>query len=189
MESNTFTERLTEFGLTRQEAAIYECLLTEGKTTGYEVAKQIGISRSNAYGSLASMTEKGAAYLVEEGSTRKYVPVPLEEFCRNCIRRLESSRQWLLLHKPSEKPHVEGYITIEGAENVLNKRMRDEVKVTVNEFLEEIGLDPCDESIGENLGWDIDKGWIDLDFSSQLVDGVPYLVVGHHNPPRYIGWG
>ena len=52
MESNTFTERLTEFGLTRQEAAIYECLLTEGKTTGYEVAKQIGISRSNAYGSL-----------------------------------------------------------------------------------------------------------------------------------------
>ena len=75
------------------------------------------------------------------------------------------------------------------AENVLNKRMRDEVKVTVNEFLEEIGLDPCDESIGENLGWDIDKGWIDLDFSSQLVDGVPYLVVGHHNPPRYIGWG
>ena len=121
MESNTFTERLTEFGLTRQEAAIYECLLTEGKTTGYEVAKQIGISRSNAYGALASMTEKGAAYLVEEGSTRKYVPVPLEEFCRNCIRRLESSRQWLLLHKPSEKPHVEGYITIEGAENVLNK--------------------------------------------------------------------
>lgn len=79
--------------------------------------------------------------------------------------------------------------TLRKAENVLNKRMRDEVRVTVNEFLEEIGLDPCDESIGENLGWDIDKGWIDLDFSSQLVDGVPYLVVGHHNPPRYIGWG
>ena len=79
--------------------------------------------------------------------------------------------------------------TLRKAENVLNKRMRDEVKVTVNEFLEEIGLDPCDESIGENLGWDIDKGWVDLDFSSQLVDGVPYLVVGHHNPPRYIGWG
>ena len=72
MENNVFTERLTEFGLTRQEACIYECLLMEGKTTGYEVAKKIGISRSNAYASLASMTEKGAAYLVEEGSTRKY---------------------------------------------------------------------------------------------------------------------
>lgn len=121
MESNAFTERLTEFGLTRQEACIYQCLLTEGKTTGYEVAKQIGISRSNAYGSLASMTEKGAAYLVEEGSTRKYVPVPLEEFCRNCIRGLENSRGWLLKHKPTEKAHVEGYITIEGDANILNK--------------------------------------------------------------------
>lgn len=121
MEHNAFTERMTQFGLTRQEACIYQCLLTEGKTTGYEVAKQIGISRSNAYSSLASMTEKGAAYLVEEGNTRKYVPVPLEEFSQNCIRKLEESRKWLMTHKPSEKSHVEGYITIEGAEHVLNK--------------------------------------------------------------------
>lgn len=78
--------------------------------------------------------------------------------------------------------------TIRKAENILNKRMRDELKITVNEFLQEIGLDPCDDAIGENMGWDIDKGYIDLDFSSQLVDGIPYLVIGHHNPPRYIGW-
>ena len=58
MESTVFAARLTEFGLTRQEACIYECLLREGKVTGYEVAKLIGISRSNAYNSLASMTEK-----------------------------------------------------------------------------------------------------------------------------------
>ena len=87
MESSVFAERLMEFGLTRQEAAIYECLLREGKTTGYEVAKLIGISRSNAYNSLASMTEKGASYLVEEGTTRKYVPVPLDEFCKNRQRQ------------------------------------------------------------------------------------------------------
>ena len=99
MEKITFTERLMEFGLTRQEATIYQCLLGEGKMSGYEVAKQTGISRSNAYNSLASMTEKGAAYLVEEGNTRKYVPVPV----------------------PSEKTHVEGYITIEGARNILDK--------------------------------------------------------------------
>lgn len=77
--------------------------------------------------------------------------------------------------------------TIRKAENILNKRMRDEMVITVNEFRQELGLDPCDESIGEHMGWDIDKGYIDLDFSSQLVDGVPYLVIGHHNPPRYIG--
>jgi hypothetical protein len=76
--------------------------------------------------------------------------------------------------------------TLRKAENTLNKRLRLEMKVTVNEFLEELGLEPCD--VGEDLGWDVDKGDIDLDFSSQLVDGVPYLVIGHHNPPRYIGW-
>ena len=116
MEQTSFTERLMEFGLTRQEASIYQCLLTEGKVTGYEVAKQTGISRSNAYNSLASMTEKGAAYLVEEASTRKYVPVPLNEFCKNRIRKLEESGKWLQEHMPTEKAYVEGYITIEGAD-------------------------------------------------------------------------
>lgn len=78
--------------------------------------------------------------------------------------------------------------TLRKAENILNKRMRDEIKITVNEFLQEIGLDPCDDSIGESMGWDIDKGYIEIDFSSQLIDGVPYLVIGHRNPPRYIDW-
>ena len=101
MEEQSFIERLMEFGLTRQEASIYQCLLTEGKVTGYEVAKQTGISRSNAYNSLANMTEKGAAYLVEEASTRKYVPVSLNEFCKNRIRKLEESGKWLEEHMPS----------------------------------------------------------------------------------------
>ena len=78
MEQTSFTERLMEFGLTRQEASIYQCLLTEGKVTGYEVAKQTGISRSNAYNSLASMTEKGAAYLVEAVS---YTHLTLPTIC------------------------------------------------------------------------------------------------------------
>ena len=67
------------------------------------------------------MTEKGAAYLVEEGTTKKYVPVPLDEFCKNHIRKLEESKKWLLTHMPTEKQQVEGFITIEGASNVLNK--------------------------------------------------------------------
>ncbi len=121
MDHNLFIDHVMNFGLTRQEATIYQCLLTESKTTGYEVAKQVGISRSNAYNSLASMTEKGAAYLVTEGTTKKYVPVSLDEFCKNNIRRLEDSRKWLITHGPSEKSQDEGYITIEGRRNILDK--------------------------------------------------------------------
>ncbi len=151
MENNAFTGRLTQFGLTRQEAGIYECLLCEGKITGYEVAKLLGISRSNAYGSLASMTEKGAAYLVEEGTTKKYIPVPLEDFCKNYIRRLEETKSWLLTNKPSEKSHVEGYVTIEGAKNIMDmvksllSRVEQRVYITCTRnyllvFLNEIEL-------------------------------------------------
>lgn len=75
--------------------------------------------------------------------------------------------------------------TLRRAENKLNKQMRDEMCVMLNEFYSEIGLDEC--GLGEKLGWDIDKGYIDLDFSSQLdKNGTPCLVLGHHNPPRYI---
>jgi len=121
MNSNIFIEQLMNFGLTRQEASIYQCMLIEGKITGYEVAKQVGISRSNAYNSLASMTEKGAVYLVTEGTTKKYIPVSLDEFCKNNVRRLEESRKWLLSHAPSEKVLEEGYITIEGRGHILDK--------------------------------------------------------------------
>lgn len=121
MKQNQFIEHIMKFGLTRQEASIYQCMLSEGKITGYEVAKQIGISRSNAYNSLASMTEKGAVYLVTEGTTKKYVPVSLDEFCRNNIRQMEESRKWMLAHMPEEKSQDEGYITIEGRRHILDK--------------------------------------------------------------------
>ena len=42
-------------------------------------------------------------------------------FCRNCIRKLEESQKWLRAHVPSERTYAEGYITIEGAEHILNK--------------------------------------------------------------------
>ncbi|HIW22079.1 MAG TPA: HTH domain-containing protein [Candidatus Dorea intestinavium] len=121
MSNSNFIEHLMNFALTRQEASIYECLLMEGKTTGYEVAKQLGISRSNAYNSLASLTEKGGSYVVEEGKTKKYVPVAMDEFCKNHISELEESRKWLIKHAPDEKEETEGYITIEGYTNILNK--------------------------------------------------------------------
>ena len=76
MEQTSFTERLMEFGLTRQEASIYQCLLTEGKVTGYEVAKQTGISRSNAYNSLASMTEKRCGLPCRRGQYQKICACP-----------------------------------------------------------------------------------------------------------------
>lgn len=76
--------------------------------------------------------------------------------------------------------------TLRKAENTLNKRLRQEDYLTLNDFFEEIGLEDTDECIGDTMGWDMLNGYIDLNFTSMLVDGVPYLVLGHNNPPRYI---
>jgi len=70
------------------------------------------------------------------------------------------------------------------AENELNRQMRNDMFISLNEFYDELGLDHID--IGDDFGWDIDKGYIELDFSSQLAsDGTPCLVIGHSNRPDY----
>ena len=60
----------------------------------------------------------------------------------------------------------------------------DEMYISLNEFYWEIGLDSTE--IGDELGWNIDNGLIELTFSSQLSrDGVPCLVVNYRIAPKY----
>ena len=120
MEQNQYVEYLLHFGLTRQEALIYVELLVKGKQTGYEIAKETGISRSNVYSVLAALAEKGAAYVIEE-SAKRYIPVKVEEFCVNCIRRMQEEQEWMERNLPQKKAETEGYITIEGEQNILDK--------------------------------------------------------------------
>lgn len=110
-------EMLIAFGLTRQEANVYITLHTEGALTGYEVSKLTGISRSNAYTTLASLVEKGAACIIE-GSATRYAPLPPEEFCRNKIRDLTDLGRQIVGGMPSLKEETEGYITIRGDRHI-----------------------------------------------------------------------
>lgn len=120
METKDLTENLMEFGLTRQEANIYLNLYRHGMQTGYEAAKQTGISRSNAYSALAGLVEKGAAY-VSEGTATKYMAVEAEEFCTNRIRSMEQSKKHLIANMPKVDDEEEGYLTISGDEQILHK--------------------------------------------------------------------
>lgn len=114
-------EGLTHFNLTKQEATLYVLLLKEGYLTGYEAAKQTGISRSNTYTALAGLVEKGAAYVLEEGKVTRYTPVAPEEFCNNKIDRLQEIKQKVLSQLPVLKSDAEGYITIKGELEIINK--------------------------------------------------------------------
>lgn len=69
-------------------------------------------------------------------------------------------------------------------ENELNKRLLSEMYISLNDFYYEIGLRSTD--MGEDLGWNIGNGLINLEFSSQLAeDETPCLVIGYRVAPRY----
>ena len=70
------------------------------------------------------------------------------------------------------------------AENELNRELRDEMYISLNEFYYKIGLNPI--GIGDDIGWHIDTGYMELDFSSQLSDNeTPCLVLDYKVAPRY----
>lgn len=81
---------------------------------------------------------------------------------------------------------------INKAENKLNKWINCDpfnAGVTVNDFYNEIGLPHT--ATGDNLGWNLDIGLVDIYTSAQKVaegeehEGEPCLVINFTNPPKY----
>lgn len=74
---------------------------------------------------------------------------------------------------------------IRKVENEFNKWLLGESYIPLNELYEMLGLDGV-FPIGEELGWNINGGYMEFRFSSQLcTDGTPCLVVGYKTPPYY----
>ena len=73
--------------------------------------------------------------------------------------------------------------TINRAINDLNKRMRDEMEITLNEFYYEIGLEGV--RVGDDLSWSIDDEYIDVYFSAQLTDQGPCTVMSFTTAPKH----
>lgn len=73
---------------------------------------------------------------------------------------------------------------IKRAENELNKQMLHDISgyVSLNDFYDELGLDHT--TIGDDLGWNVNK-LIDISFSSQLNDnGEPSVVLDYLVAPK-----
>lgn len=68
--------------------------------------------------------------------------------------------------------------------NDLNRRMvNGDDYISLNEFYYELGLDGC--TVGDELGWNVTRGLIELDFSAQLdTDGVPCIVLDYTVAPK-----
>lgn len=73
---------------------------------------------------------------------------------------------------------------IKKAINELNRKMIYENYISLNEFYYELGLDGT--RLGDALGWNLDDGLIEVDFSAQLADdGTPCIAMDYNIAPRY----
>jgi len=73
---------------------------------------------------------------------------------------------------------------IRRAQNKLNRDMMTEMFMSLNEFYDELGL--AHIRLGEESGWHIDRGMIDITFSAQLTEHEePCIVLNYEVVPRF----
>lgn len=77
---------------------------------------------------------------------------------------------------------------LRSAAETINRRLRNDMFVPLNEFYDEIGLDRV--NLGDDVGFDVDKGYLDLYLSAQLArDGKTPMLVALYSVyprPRYL---
>lgn len=75
--------------------------------------------------------------------------------------------------------------TIRKAANNLNAKMLNgDMYVALNDFYAEIDLDPT--SSGDELGWNVEDGLIDIVFGAQIADdGTPCITIDYTVAPKY----
>lgn len=73
---------------------------------------------------------------------------------------------------------------IKRAVNKLNRDMLSDHYISLNEFYIDIGLPPT--KLGEEMGWNIDVGFIELDYSARISeDETPCIVIDYLYAPEY----
>lgn len=202
-EEEKYVEKGEPIGLTPVETvkAAWKCYIPAAIVGTVSIGCLIGASSVNVRRNAALAT----AYTLSETALKEYQTKVLEEIGErkeNSVRdaiakdRIEQnpvSRQEVII---TEKGNTLCFDVISGRYfksdidklrrivNDLNRQMRDDMYISLNEFYYAIGLDGI--KIGDDLGWNIDTGYIDLDFRSQLTeDGTPCLVIDYHLAPRY----
>ncbi|MCK0089089.1 DUF6353 family protein [[Clostridium] symbiosum] len=199
-------ERKEEIGAEKLEAmdmvkTTWACYIPAAITGTLSVACLIGASSVNARRNAALAT----AYTLSESALKDYQGKVIEMFgekkneaVKDAVAKDKVEKNPVVTREViiTEKGNTLCYDAISGryfksdiekikkAECELNRQMLDDMYVSLNDFYYEIGLDSV--KLGDELGWNVDNGYIDLSFSSQLAsDGTPCLVIDYRVAPRY----
>ena len=180
----------------------WKCYIPAALTTVVSAACLIGASTVSAKRNAALAT----AYSISEAALREYqekvvevVGEKKEKAVRDAVAKDQIDRDPVtksevviidsnsntLCYEPLSGRYFKSTIDkIKKAEIKLDRQMIQEMYVSLNDFYWEIGLDETD--LGDKMGWNLSKGYMDLSFSSQLADdGTPCAVIVYGIPPVY----
>ena len=180
----------------------WKCYIPATLTTVVSAACLIGASTVSAKRNAALAT----AYSISEAALREYQEkvvevigekkekavrdaVAKDQIDRDPVTKSEvviiDSNSNTLCYEPLSGRYFKSTIDkIKKAEIKLDRQMIQEMYVSLNDFYWEIGLDGTD--LGDKMGWNLSKGYMDLSFSSQLADdGTPCAVIVYGIPPVY----
>lgn len=179
----------------------WKCYIPAAVTGAVSVACLVGASSTNARRNAAL----AAAYTISESALKDYkskvvevVGEKKEKEVRDAIAKEKiekdpvESKEIII----TEKGETRCYDMLSGryfksdidmlnkAINELNRRLIDQSYMSLNDFYYAIGLPEI--KIGDALGWRVDQGLIELEFSAQLSgDGIPCLVMDFVDAPKY----
>lgn len=114
-------EALVPFGFTALESEVYAFLLKENPATGYRIAQAIGKPAANTYKAIASLERKGALS-IEDGESRRCVPVPPAALLGRLAKRYEADQKGALsaLRKAAVPPaETARLVAVHGTESAL----------------------------------------------------------------------
>ncbi len=126
---NTIIKKLESIGLTQNEALLYMALLEFGESTATYISRKTGITRTNTYAILDSLSAKGLVLVGAKEPKMTYVPLPPEKLeiyitkRREAIEREIDTMEELIFelgqkYKPKTRPKVTYYEGIDGLKSV-----------------------------------------------------------------------
>lgn len=125
-----YTDLFIQLGLAKNEARIYETLLSEGQSSVGEIAKKSQVHRRNVYDSLNRLVEKGLVFEIIQSKENRYEAVDPKKLSEV----LEEKQSALTKAMPdleslyANTPHRQDVFIYKGFEGLKNY-MRDIIRV------------------------------------------------------------
>lgn len=157
-------QHLRNLGFTEMEAKVMVELAGSGPSSGYEVAKRLGVSRSNVYTTLQRLSQQG--FLHSQGEPVRYSMLKTEELTHMISGQMRESLSFVESQMPRSESDHPPFYSVEGDDKVLetlaSELERAEREIVIDVWHEEAALlrDELEraESRGVKLLWSTDGG-------------------------------